>query len=127
MGFRNGAYATIFEDVDNGGRNYTAKKVAISKRNADGGYDQTFGGIVRFVGDCKNDAAKLTKLDRIKIEECDVTNSYDKEKKREYVNYVVFKFSKLDKNGNTTGGAAKKQEDNSSMDDYGGTEGELPF
>ena len=111
MGFRNGAYATVWETKPGNG-NWTDVRLSISRKNRDGEYETDFSGFVRFIGDAHTGAAYLGEKSRIKIGECDVTNRYDKEKKVEYVNYKVFGFEMADGStpaANTTTPAPKKK------------------
>lgn len=125
MGFRNGAYATIWE-VKKGKGNYSDVRLSTSKKDkSTGQYVQDFAGFVRFVGTAHEQAARLNEKDRIKIGDCEVTNQYDREKKITYTNYAVFSFEPA--SGNTKEGAAKPQSKDfsnmsSTMDDE-----ELPF
>lgn len=100
MGFRNGAYATIWE-VKAGKGNYSDVRLSISKKNKQTDqYETDFSGFVRFIGTAHQNAGNLKEKDRIKIGDCEATNSYDKEKKVTYTNFAVFSFE--DANGNNT-------------------------
>ena len=93
MGFKPGACATVWEiSPSQTGRSYRGK-ITISKKNVlTGQWEPEFNGYVTFAGDAFQPAASL-KPDRIWIEFCDVTNRYDKEKKREYTNFSIFSFT----------------------------------
>lgn len=100
MGFRNGAYATIWE-VKAGKGNYSDVRLSISKKNKQTDqYETDFSGFVRFIGTAHQNAGSLKEKDRVKIGDCEVTNSYDKEKKVTYTNFAVFSFE--DANGNSS-------------------------
>lgn len=100
MGFRNGAYATVWE-VKPGNGNYSDVRISISKKSRQTGeYETDFSGFVRFIGSAHENAAYLDERARIKIGECDVTNRYDKEKRQTYTNYAVFSFESADGNSN---------------------------
>lgn len=102
MGFRNGAYATVWE-VKPGNGNYSDVRISISKKSRQTGeYETDFSGFVRFIGSAHENAAVLDERARIKIGECDVTNRYDKEKRQTYTNYAVFSFESVDGNGPNT-------------------------
>lgn len=91
MGFRNGAYATVWkiEKKDK----FTKIQLSTSKKNKDTNeYSTDFSGFVNFIGNAHTDAASLSERDRIQIRECEVTTSYDKEKDKKYTNYAVFSF-----------------------------------
>lgn len=128
MGFRTGAYATIWE-VKNGSGNYTDVRMSISKKNKQTDqYETDFSGFVRFIGTAHQKANTLKEKDRIKIGECEVTNSYDKEKKVTYTKFAVFSFE--DANGSNTNVSQNTQ---IKTDPYGfidipdGIDEELPF
>lgn len=92
MGFRKDAYATIWE-VKKGNGNYSDVRLSTSRKNKQTDeYVTDFSGFVRFVGTAHQNAGSLKEKDRIKIGDCGVTNSYDKEKKVTYTNYAVFSF-----------------------------------
>lgn len=91
MGFRNGAYAKVWE-VKDGNGNYKDARLSISRKRKDTGeYETEWSGYVRLIGEAKNKADSMT-LDRIRIESCDVTNWYNKEKGTTYTNYAIFDF-----------------------------------
>lgn len=92
MGFRTGAYATVW-GVDTGKGNFTKVRLTVSRKNRETGqFDQDFSGFCTFIGTAHALAAKLKERDRIKLGDVDVSNTYDKESKKEYVNYKVFSF-----------------------------------
>ena len=81
MGFRKDSYATVWE-VKKGNGNYSDVRLSTSKKNKQTDeYVTDFSGFVRFVGTAHQNAGALKEKDRIKIGDCEVTNSYDKEKK----------------------------------------------
>lgn len=104
MGFRQadnegrGGYARVWE-VDNKG-NYSLVKLNTSKKNKEGSYETDFqDGFVRFIGaahDKIKDVSLTKKGIGIQITSCDVTSTYDQEKKRTYTNYLVFAFNFTD-------------------------------
>lgn len=125
MGFRNDAYATVWQ-VDGKSRTMTVVRITTSRKDRDTGtYVQDFSGYVAFVGaDNAAKALELHEKDRIKLGHVDVSAKYDKEKKREFVNYTCFGFE-LQK-------PAEKKEEEAHVEDGGDTEeqisdGELPF
>lgn len=99
MGFRTGAFATVWETKEGNG-NWIDAKLTISRKNKQSGdYEVDFNGFVRFIGDAHKEASSLGERARIKIGDCDVTNKYDKEKKVTYTNFAIFSFEELDSNG----------------------------
>ena len=132
MGFRIGAYATVWEIKDGSG-NWTDVKLSISKKNRyTGEYETDFNSYVRFIGGAAEKADRLAPRTRIKIGECDVTNHYDKEKGVTYTNYAVFDFEYADENDNRNDSDIEKEDgrkyDRSGFVSYSLDEDEgLPF
>lgn len=93
MGFRTGAYATVWE-VRGISDTMTRCRISISKKNkTTGQYEQDFGGYITFIGSAAaNKALKLKEKDRIKLGDVDVDNKYVKEKDITYTNFKVFSF-----------------------------------
>lgn len=120
--FSNGAYAKLWDIKKVDGKNYYQGRLSTSRKNQKGEYEQDFSdGFVRFVGNAATKAAQLSGNERIKIENCGVTNSYDKEKKITYWNCTIFDFSLV-------GGNQEKKKDNSFNNIPDGVDdGELPF
>ena len=103
MGFRQGAYAKIWSVEDKG--NYSICSLSISKKNKETGeYEVSFQSkFVRLVGSAHTDISKMNIPDNglfIKINSCDVTNSYNAEKKKVYTNCVIFEFDVPENNFN---------------------------
>lgn len=98
MGFRVNAYATVWNVVNKG--KFSEVEMSVSKKNTETGkYDNEFASkFVRFIGQAHQKAAALSKGDRIMITECDVTNKYVAEQKKEYVNFSVFNFEPQSRN-----------------------------
>lgn len=97
MGFRANAFATVWSIEETNSPNVTKVRLATSKKNKKTGeWEQDFGGFCRFIGEANKNVAKLKEKDRIKILECEVTNNYNKEAKREFVDYTVFSFEMAD-------------------------------
>lgn len=111
MGFRQGAYAKIWKVEDKG--NYSVAQVSISRKNKDTGeYNVEFqDGFVRLVGNA-HEAAKSLKIGdngaSIQITSCDVTNKYDAEKQKSYINFTIFGFEIPDGNSTATAKSAGK-------------------
>ena len=93
MGVRPGAYATVWE-VTPRTQGITSARISTSRKNKQtDSYEQDFGGYVSFVGSIiAQKALSLKPKDRIKIGDCEVTNSYDKEKKITYTNINIYSF-----------------------------------
>lgn len=113
MGFRQGGYMTVWSAEPSKSGNTTRVRLSSSRKNKKTDeYEQDFSGFCTFIGQAHEMAAHLKEKDRIKILECDVGTTYDKEKKVEYVNYKVFTFEMADGStpaaGNTTPATKKK-------------------
>lgn len=125
MGFRENAYATVWQ-TDAKSKTMTVVRITTTKKNkSTGEYVQDFSGYVAFVGaDNAAKALELHEKDRIQLGHVDVSTTYDKEKKKEYVNYTCFGFE-LQK-------PFEKSPTEEHVEDGGNTEeqisdGELPF
>lgn len=108
MGFRTGAYATIWE-TNAVSESFIKARISISVKNKQTDqYEDEFTGFVAFVGTATaKKAAVLKARDRIKLGDVDVTNTYDREKKREYTNFKIFSFEMAD--GQSNSSAAPKE------------------
>lgn len=95
MGFHNGAFASVWS-VEPGKGNFTKVRLSISRKGQNGQYEQDFAGFCTFISQAHAKAACLKEKDRIKLGDIDVSTSYDKKKKKEYVNYKVFDFETAD-------------------------------
>lgn len=104
MGFRSGVWAKIWEITPN--ERSTKVRVSTSKKNKDGKYDQDFSGYVTLAGTAHKEAGDLKVGDTFKIGDCEVTSRYDKEKKKEYINFAVYSFGDSDQK--TAGSTDKK-------------------
>lgn len=93
MGFRNGAYCTVW-DIESKSDNFTRARISISRRDKQTGeYVTDFSGYVGFPGTAN--AAKalaLNKGSRIKLGDVDVSSKYIKEKNVTYYNFTVWSF-----------------------------------
>lgn len=128
MGFRPGAYATVWE-VTPLTSTMTKARVSTSRKDkATEQYVQDFGGFIVFIGTAAAaKAAKLQPQDRIKLGDVEVTNKYDKEKGKEYTDFKVFSFEAA---GEQSGGETPRKQDepaSSSVDDGEIETDDLPF
>lgn len=119
MGFRNGAYATIWEVKQEEGKNYTTVSLSISRKDKrTDEYVRDFShSFVRFIGTAHERAGSLQPKDRIKLGDVDVSNSYNKEEKKEYITYKVFSFESPDGSGSGAHSAPAGTNDDSDDDD----------
>lgn len=97
MGFKSGAYATIWS-VEPVTEFRTKVRLSTSRKNKETGvYDTDFSGFVDFIGaNAAKAASDLKERDRIKIGDTEVTTKYDKEKNVTYTNFKIFSFEKQD-------------------------------
>lgn len=95
MGFRNNTYATVWK-VEPGKGKYTNVRLSVSRKNAEGNYEQDFAGFCMFIGTARAKAEKLRERERIKLTSVDVSNRWDAVNNREYVTYKVFDFEPAD-------------------------------
>lgn len=112
MGFRSGAYASVFSVKRGHGNFYDVNITTSHKDRSSGNYVRDFGAYVRFVGDAANVVAKLDgknskdnggrPLARIKLGDIDTTNTYNAAKGITYTNHVVFSCEEVD--GSSVGG-----------------------
>lgn len=106
MGFRTGAYASVFSVRRGQGNFYDVNITTSHKDRSSGNYVRDFGAYVRFVGDAANVVAKLDgknskdnggrPLARIKLGDIDTTNTYNAAKGITYTNHVVFSCEEVD-------------------------------
>ena len=95
MGFRNGARCKVFE-VDRREK-FTKLRVSISHKNKKTDqYESDFSGFISLIGQAHKDGIDIANGDVIQIGECDVTTTYDKEKKRGYTNFNVYSLGSVD-------------------------------
>ena len=101
MGFRKGAYCTVWS-VEPKGNTMTKVKLSISRKDKNTGeYITDFSGFATFSGTAAaNKAATLKEKDRIKLDDVDVSSKWNEEKKVMYYNFKVFSFDMADGSGN---------------------------
>lgn len=132
MGFRQNGFMTVWSVEPSKSGNTTRVRLSSSRRNKQTDqFEQDFSGFCTFIGDAHKLAKNLQERDRIKILECDVGTTYDKEKKVEYVNYKVFSFEMADGTSPAAAGAAKKNQRKAATVDDGEVDapedGNCPF
>lgn len=91
MGFRNEAWATVWE-VKQGRGNWMDVQLSISQKNKNGEYETKFSRYCMFINEARVKAEKLKPKDRIRLTSVDVETSYNKETGKEYINFKVFGF-----------------------------------
>ena len=99
MGFKNGTFATLWnvdkqnQKLINFYEKYAEISVAISKKDkATNAYKTEFSGRVRCIGKAFETlkSLALAEKDRVKLNEVEVTNSYDQVKKVTYTNFICW-------------------------------------
>ena len=124
--FSNNAWVKVWK-IEKGQGNYYMAQMSSSRKNQDGQYENDWSdGRVRLVGTAAKQAEKIKAGDRVQIENCGVTNTYDKDKKVTYTNYVVFAFSNNNNNNDNTQQKSKKKTSNTNTQKQSDDE-ELPF
>ena len=112
MGFRTGAYASVFS-VKRGNGNYYDVNITTSHKDRNSGnYVRDFGAFVRFAGDAANVVARFDgksskdngnrPLARVRLGDIDTTNTYNAAKGITYTNHVVFTCEEVE--GTSVGG-----------------------
>ena len=128
MGFRNGAYASVFSVVKGNGNFYDVRLCTSRRNRQSGAYEQDFGGFVRFVGDAATKIAQYNGRDakdnggnpvvRVRLGDVDTTNTYNREKRVTYTNHVVFSFDYPNGEDNSANNNQTQNTDTKTADDY---------
>lgn len=138
MGFRAGAWTKIWS-IEKGNGNYYVADMSTSKKmkdregneiveNGKPKYEKDWGNkFVRLVGTAAKQAESLQPGASVKIESCDVTNKYDKEKNTTYTNYVIFAFAENENGGSGTPQNTPSPSSDGFMNIPDGIDEELPF
>lgn len=95
MGFRTGAYATVWDVLPKSDK-VTQIRISTSKKpRGSDEYVQDFSGYCSCVGaELAKKASLLKKGDRIKLGDIDVNTTYESQTKKVYTNYTIFSFEK---------------------------------
>lgn len=110
MGFRNGAYAKIWNSEDKG--KYSVVELSTSKKNKETDeYETDFSSkFVRFIGAAHEALKKLGDRTRVKLGSVEVTNSYNKDTKKGYTNFLVYSIDEDEEKKNDAPTPPKKEE-----------------
>lgn len=138
MGFRSatlndkgqlvGGWAKIWKVEDKG--NYSVAQVSVSKKKDDGYETEFQNNFVRLVGKAHEIGKNIGQPQggvNIQILNCDVTNRYDKDKKVEYTNFVIYDFSMDGATAAPKNAAPAKKNADGFMNIPDGVDEELPF
>ena len=129
MGFRTGAYASVFS-VEKGRGNYYDVNIATSRKDKNtGNYNTDFRGFVRFAGDAAKGIERLNGMTsknngnrpiaRVRLGDVDTTNSYSPENGKTYTHYAVFTFEYADDSNLQNNSNANSTNNNEkSLNDY---------
>lgn len=130
MGFRSGAYASVFA-VEKGRGNYYDVNIATSRKDKEtGNYNTDFRAFVRFAGDAAKGIEKYNGMSsknngnrpiaRVRLGDVDTTNSYSAENNKTYTHHVVFTFEFADDSNlnNKGAGMANASTDSATISDY---------
>ena len=121
MGFRQGAYAKVWEVKPNSSGRSTSVRLSISKKIGEGQYEEDFSGYATFIATANTQAAKLKADDRIKLGDVDVSSRYDREKRERSFFFKVFSYEPTDGPQTTprnTGNPLDAIEDGGLPDDF---------
>lgn len=93
MGFRQGAFATVWS-IEPYSDTFTKGRISVSKKDKEtGSYETTFSGFVAFIGtSAANKALKLREKDRIRLGDVDVTTKYEPDTGKVFTNFKIFSF-----------------------------------
>lgn len=144
MGFREGAFATVWE-ITNQGDSFSKVRVSTSRKDKKTDeYVTDFNGFVSLIGEANKKLGLFERsLDedgrcRIRLGACDVSNRYDKDAGREFVNYTLFDFEMPDGSGSDAaeapkekktpkGGKKQKAKPSALTEEESDEDGDLPF
>ena len=125
MGFRQNSYAKVWRFEDKG--NYSVVEISTSKKNkTTDQYETDFASkFVRFIGQAHADIQALQEGVKIKLGDVEVTNSYNKETKQGYTNFLVFSFELAEHQDNRPN--TSNVDSSGFMQVQEGSEDDLPF
>ena len=122
MSFRTNAWAKIWEITP--GERSTKIRISTSRKNKQTNeYEQDFSGFVTLAGTAHKEAANLKVGDTFQIGDCEVTSRYDKEKKKEFINFAIYSFASNEQKAAPAAKPATAPAAPADSDD----DGELPF
>ena len=103
MGFKNGAYCTVWNTktenkVVVAKEKYAEVNLTISKKKQDGTYETDFESRVRFIGKAFNKIKDLAleEKDKLKLTEVETTYKYNKEAQKPFWSFVCWDFETVD-------------------------------
>ena len=90
INIKEGQWATVFRAEDKG--KYVQATISTARKDKRTDEYINSNWFCRFVGKALDQARGLSDKDRIEIKNAAIENIYDKEKKRSYLNVVIFEF-----------------------------------
>ena len=130
MGFRNEAYATLWEVRSTKNPKIMSGRLTVSRKKPDGTWDDEFNQWVKFIGKAREKAEDIDGRTRIKILECDTRAPYDMEAKAtKWYEFIIFDFETMDGNANTGSKPSTKAPAKKTAFEYDGDsdEEDVPF
>lgn len=112
MGFRTGAYATVWRTRETNSDKVTKAQVSTNRKNRQTGeFERDFSQWVKMIGAANDKVKKLGERARIKILECEALAEYNKEKETTYYEFIIYDFEEVESGTKTPNAAApeKKQ------------------
>lgn len=104
MGFRNNAFATVWQTEKKSDK-WTKLRISVSVKTKDDAYEEEFGGWVDCIGTaCAQKAAKLKERDRIKLIKTDVRTPKHTDGEgnvRRFTNFILTDFEMADASGSS--------------------------
>lgn len=91
VGFCNGSYATVWEKRPSRSGKTTSLRITVSSKDrVSDAYKDVFQGWVTAASTAHEKAAKLGERERIRLKDCNVTNTYDKEKNENKTFFTIY-------------------------------------
>lgn len=110
-GFRDGAYAKVWEIKESSSGKSMNLKISISSKDkTTGNYKTTFSSWITAAGAAYEKAKTIEKGMKIQLAECNVTNEWDREKKEGHTYFTIFDLNIAD---NTRSTSARSVDSNS--------------
>lgn len=114
--FKQGAYFTFWGCSSNDDGIVNVEMSSSRKNKKTGEYETDFSSkFVRFYGDAGSKVQELERGDRIKIGECGVTTFWNKKTEKNYTNFLVFDFEKVEKKAASSKGNSVDDDDDVPM------------
>lgn len=97
MGFRTGAYATIWQTKETKSDKVTRAQISINRKNKQTDeWERDFSHWVKLIGSANQKAAGLSERSRVKILECEALAEYNKDKETTFYDFIIYDFELVD-------------------------------